>query len=178
MKNFYIVTKDEKKENLDLIGRIRSYVTERGAKCSYGVLRQDSHPLEFPSDIDVILTVGGDGTLIRAADQSMGSCAPLIGINRGHLGYLCDLDESNLEESLQVLLDGSYELEERMLLTGCVYDPSGRPRGDYQVALNDVVISSSASNMILRDPTTWAFKGVIRISWVLGSTMGPPAERL
>ncbi len=142
MKNFYIVTKDEKKENLDLIGRIRSYVTERGAKCSYGVLRQDSHPLEFPSDIDVILRVGGDGTLIRAADQSMGSCAPLIGINRGHLGYLCDLDESNLEESLQVLLDGSYELEERMLLTGCVYDPSGRPKGDYQVALNDVVISS------------------------------------
>jgi NAD+ kinase len=142
MKHFYIVTKDDSKDNLDLIMRMRSYLTERAAKCSYGVLRQEEAPLEYPEGIDVILTVGGDGTLIRAADQSMGSHAPLIGINRGHLGYLCDLDESNLEESLQVLLDGSYELEERMLLTGRVYNKDGNAKGDYQVALNDVVISS------------------------------------
>lgn len=144
MKNFLILTKEDTDRMQSFLEEILYFLTENGADGSYGVLRQEnaSCPIEVPEWCDCILTVGGDGTMIRAAVRTIDSGLPLIGINKGHLGYLCDLDENSYREALKRLIAGDYELEERMLLSGRVVSSDGTPKSDEIVAINDIVISS------------------------------------
>ncbi|WP_079988291.1 NAD(+)/NADH kinase [Anaerotruncus rubiinfantis] len=84
---------------------------------------------------DVIITVGGDGTILHSAKHAMQHQKPLLGINSGRLGYLAQL-EPNEMEYLDRLADGDYTIENRMMLEMRV---GGDPQLYY--ALNDVVIA-------------------------------------
>lgn len=83
---------------------------------------------------DAVLTLGGDGTLLRGAQYACRWNAPLLGINLGHLGFLAEAEPDTLQTALSRLLDGDYTLEERSMLA--VDGPAGR-----YLALNDVVLS-------------------------------------
>ena len=67
-------------------------------------------------DVDGILVLGGDGTLLRAARDLAGRKIPFLGINLGHLGYLAEIEEQNLMPALDRLIEGSYTVEDRMML--------------------------------------------------------------
>lgn len=150
MKQFFIVSRDDKKETLLLIQDMIDYIGLHGGTCSYGVNPDDALEAELvvPAETECILTVGGDGTLIRAAQNIFGKNIPMIGINRGHLGYLCDLDEESVYEGIDALLAGEYSIEERMMLTGHLVDKQGNVGGDIQ-ALNDIVLCSSAGLQVI-----------------------------
>ncbi|MBE3572322.1 MAG: NAD(+)/NADH kinase [Moorella humiferrea] len=97
---------------------------------------------------DCLLSLGGDGTLLRAARLVAGSATPILGVNLGHLGFLTEIELAELYPSLERLLNGDYRLEERMMLQGTVN------RKDREViscqALNDVVITKGAFSRMLR----------------------------
>ena len=144
MKNFFILTKDDSDKSKGFINEIIDYIKENGGDARAHILnrQRSSEPLEVPEKTECILTVGGDGTMIRAAMRTIRSNLPILGINKGHLGYLCDLDESNYRKALKRLFSDDYEIEERMLLSGRVISADGIPESGFNHALNDIVLTS------------------------------------
>ncbi len=144
MKNFLILTKEDSPRMESFIREIITFLNDNGAKGQSAVLRKEdaSRPVEVFDGCECIITVGGDGTMIRAAVRTVEAQVPLIGINKGHLGYLCDLDQTSYREALKRLIEGDYDVEERMLLEGRVVSEDGSPKSGSIVAVNDIVITS------------------------------------
>ncbi|ASQ44808.1 NAD(+) kinase [Legionella clemsonensis] len=87
---------------------------------------------------DLIVVVGGDGSLLSAARMAIKVNVPVIGINRGRLGFLTDISPQNIEPYLGAVLNGKYEEEHRFLLHTSIHDGETIYfQGD---ALNDVVL--------------------------------------
>ncbi len=88
---------------------------------------------------DLIIVVGGDGSLLSAARLAIKVNVPVVGVNRGKLGFLTDISPTLLEEQLQALLNGEYYEEHRFLLSALIHEDNKLYfQGD---ALNDVVLS-------------------------------------
>lgn len=96
---------------------------------------------------DLVIVVGGDGSLLGAARELAKSKIPLLGVNRGRLGFLTDISPSDLEERLEKVLQGEYVEETRFLLDGHV-ERNGRPLG-FGTALNDVVLHPGKSTRMI-----------------------------
>jgi len=96
---------------------------------------------------DLVIVVGGDGSLLGAARELAKSKIPILGVNRGRLGFLTDISPSDLEERLAQVLAGEYIEESRFLLDGHV-ERNGQPLG-YGSALNDVVLHPGKSTRMI-----------------------------
>ena len=102
--------------------------------------------------VDVVITFGGDGTLLDAARAVVHSAAdaPIIGINLGRLGFLTDVGPQDLTYALEAMLDGRTRVEERTMLAGQV-ERNGVETAS-RLALNDIVVTrGSLSRMIEMD---------------------------
>jgi len=75
---------------------------------------------QFPQGCDVVLSLGGDGTLLRAIRGTAPLEIPTIGINLGHLGYLTEVEGSGIRNCLVHILDGDYTIEKRAMIRGTV----------------------------------------------------------
>jgi NAD+ kinase len=95
--------------------------------------------LSSPDGVDAMLSLGGDGTLLRAARFLDGRPVPIIGINLGRLGFLTCCPADELPAALERFVAGEYQAEPRMALRACVDDASGAERAHW-FALNDVVL--------------------------------------
>jgi NAD+ kinase len=98
-----------------------------------------------PADVDAVVSLGGDGTLLRAARALVGSGTPLLGVNVGHLGFLTHASLDEIAPTLSRLASGSYELERRFTLaveTGVA--------GEAHRALNEVVVNKAAVARVAR----------------------------
>ena len=122
VKYFFIVTRDENRDKT-LIKDIQDAVAIRNGIVSVASLHtlEQEERLSIPKRAECILTIGGDGTMIEAAQQLSESTVPFLGLNRGHLGYLCDVDEESVFDAIDILMNGQYEVEERMMLAGKIY---------------------------------------------------------
>ena len=100
------------------------------------------------ADSDLLIVLGGDGSLLRAARIAAGHNTPLIGVNMGRLGFLSEMTPTNWEERLPRVLDGQCWLEERLMLETTSW------RGDHllgkHLALNDVVVSRGTLARVIR----------------------------
>jgi len=96
---------------------------------------------------DLVVVVGGDGSLLGAARELAKSKIPILGVNRGRLGFLTDISPSDLEERLARVLAGEYIEESRFLLDGHV-ERNGQPLG-FGSALNDVVLHPGKSTRMI-----------------------------
>lgn len=140
MRNFVLITNIYKDRELRLSHRIVSYIQDRGGRAGIcvsnieGVMQKDFELSEIPKDTECIIVLGGDGTLIRAATKVESLHIPLIGVNLGTLGYLCELEETTVFEAVDRLMADNYMIEERLMLSG------GKTGETPQLALNDVVI--------------------------------------
>lgn len=88
-------------------------------------------------DVDVVIAIGGDGTILRCARQMIGSKALLLGINTGHLGFMASLEADELD-GLSGLFCGDYRVSRRMLLHG---ELIGDGKKTCFTALNDIAVS-------------------------------------
>ncbi|MBX3104794.1 MAG: NAD kinase [Cryobacterium sp.] len=68
------------------------------------------------ADLELVIVLGGDGTLLRAAELARNSNAPLLGINLGHVGFLAEAEKDSLEASIRRALGRDYQIEQRMAL--------------------------------------------------------------
>ena len=158
MKHFLIYTNKYKDKELKTTEKIKTYLTDRGQKVTVkeaewknktnNLTDPVSEAGDIPVDTDYMIVLGGDGTVLQAAREVRSMGIPLIGFNLGTLGYMTELDESNLEEGLDRLIAGDYQEQSRMTLKGKVFHASGETQEGW--ALNDIVVSRSGSLQIIK----------------------------
>lgn len=130
-----IATKIKDKRAAATALEISSWLKSRGAKvinCDPGRSPLDCHA-------DLLVCVGGDGTIIRLARRMVGSPVPLVGVNLGRVGFLAELDLENWRECLDKALTDGFGLEKRLALEYSIERDDGEKTSGY--AVNDVVIS-------------------------------------
>lgn len=141
MKHFFIIVNMKKSLAEKTSNAIREFLKDCGKETSCKIWdgpRQKKY--ELPEGTDCIITIGGDGTLIQAVRATMGSGVPVIGFNRGHLGYLTQLSKGkDIAPAMKRLLEEDYSIEERMMLKARVYRNGKCIYRD--VALNEVLLS-------------------------------------
>jgi NAD+ kinase len=131
-------------------------------------------PEQFAAGLDLILSVGGDGTLLRAAQLASVADAPLLGVKVGRLGFLTEVEPAAAPELLGQVMAGRMVLEERMAL---VASPIDAPWEEPQWALNEVIVEKRARHRLItlhamvggEDVTTFSADGVI-VATPTGST--------
>ena len=69
-----------------------------------------------PGSLELVIVLGGDGTILRAAEMVRGSAVPLLGVNLGHVGFLAEAERDDLSETIRRALDRDYVVEERMTI--------------------------------------------------------------
>jgi NAD+ kinase len=130
---------------------------------------------ELPGQVDLLIILGGDGTLLSMARAVGDLGVPLLGVNLGGLGFLTATTLDEMFPALEAYLGGRMAIEERMLLAARIVR-NGQPLGEY-AALNDIVITKSAMSRIIdlsvsvegRYATAYRADGLI-ISTPTGST--------
>ena len=142
MKKIGIVSNEIKDPQMQVAERIRSFLSGHGAEC---VVIKEAR--EITEDIECVLVLGGDGTMLQAANEIAGKNILMIGVNLGTLGYLTEIELDNLEEALHQLLIDDYILDERIMLQGRIVTREGMK--DISPALNDISITRCGSLQII-----------------------------
>ena len=132
--------------------------------------------LEEPGQIDALITLGGDGTLLRGARFLDGRDLPILGVNLGRVGFLTSCQSNDFEPALRHLAGGEYVAQPRMALTACAISAEGETRKRWR-ALNDFVLHKGGFARVVRlnvfvdgeSIGTYAADGVV-ISTPTGST--------
>ena len=145
MDSFYIITNKDKDPGFQTTRFVKEYLEKRGKKCTIrenmvesGGNYKYTDAAGIPDDVDCVLVLGGDGTLLQASRDLTERDLPLLGINMGTLGYLAEVDRKGIEPALERLLAGEYQIVSRMMISGEVYHQGKKVMED--LALNDIVI--------------------------------------
>ncbi len=151
MKKFAIITNAYKDKKLVLTHKIVDYITKKGG---YAVALSEGHEgmdeyadinfSKMPADTECIMVLGGDGTLIRSAAKVMEYHIPLLGINIGNLGYLCELEANDVFDAIDHLMEEEYFIEDRIMIEG------GKNPREIVYGLNDIVIHRVGDLSVLR----------------------------
>lgn len=148
MNNFLILANAEKDVDLKLSNKISEYLSKHNAVSvivSDMNLHYDGLQIkeEYLNGVQAAIVLGGDGTMLRAA-HSLGehSDIPMLGINLGTLGFLTEVEESNVFRALDRLMTDDFRLERRMMIEGQVKE-------HVYHALNDVVITRAGFSRII-----------------------------
>ena len=155
MKRFFLIANLAKEFVPETRAYIRECLEKRGAECRFLTLAQHNKygkhaPSELvPEDTECVITIGGDGTLIQAARDLAGRNIPLLGVNRGHLGFLNQISsQDEIEEAIASLIENRFELERRMMIRGTVFH-QGKPVFQ-DIALNEIAVTSRVPLRVLR----------------------------
>lgn len=175
MKKIGINVNTSKRNHVDVLDKIKQYINDESKEVEIRVY-YDSHGLESDetSELDAIIVLGGDGTILSTARKTAKSHIPILGINIGNLGFLAQVESNESNEAVKALLRGEYDVENRTMLEcnfTCDNEMKSFP------ALNDVVISKGTLARIVKYDiyiddlfyTTFVADGVI-ISTATGST--------
>ena len=123
---------------------LASHLAERG----YDVRAADSLELQLPATrmpeeslcdgADLAIAIGGDGTILYASRLARESGTPILGVNRGRLGFLADITPDEMIDSVDQVLEGNYQRDSRMLLEARLETADGEEHIAY--GLNDIVL--------------------------------------
>jgi NAD+ kinase len=136
-----------------LATRQRSVLVDEASSVDFGstnVNRQAE--AELGSQVDLLVAVGGDGTMLHAARLAAPHNIPVLGVNRGRLGFLADIGPADMRQTLDEILDGQYVQDQRAMLQAKLFSPSTAERAC--LALNDVVLLKWQTGRML-DFETW-----------------------
>ena len=167
LKTVALIGRQESPEVVDSIVALLAYFQSRGV----GVLVETETAIEvgqvsgnaamasaecadfarIGSEVDVAIVVGGDGTLLHAARQLAKFDIPLVGINQGRLGFMTDIARSSMIEAMDLLMEGKFTLENRLLLdTEVIFGgASAQWQPQANLAFNDVVIDKGATGRMI-----------------------------
>lgn len=139
MRRFLIVANAIKEKSTECVDRITRCIEKNDGECkiiwlSYGSKIEDEINQSVLGGVELVIVIGGDGTVIWASRVLLQYQVPMIGVNAGNVGYLCELDEANIEDAMDQIFADDYFLESRMLLAGRALG------GEPEYALNDIAI--------------------------------------
>lgn len=152
MRHFFIITNREKDVDLKLTREIMNYLEAHDAICTlannvenlneYTEGYHYTNPSVIPKEVDYVLVLGGDGTLIQAARDLRYYELPLLGVNIGTLGYLTEVEPDSVFDALDRILEGNFYVQERMMIYGEIIRANETIYDD--IALNDIVFMRSS----------------------------------
>ena len=182
MKQFFIIVNEQKDVDLLITNRIKQYLDENDCRYEIKITNDSYNPCgkyidadTIPENTECILVLGGDGTLLQAARDTFKREIPILGVNLGRIGYLAEVEKSNIDAALEALIHDQYQIESRMMIHGIII--RDQKVVEESNALNDIVIARFSSlrivnyniyvnNMLLKSYTA---DGII-ISTPTGST--------
>ncbi len=135
------------------LARLATVARESGVELLIAPEEAEKHGLdaaEADTDVDIVVVLGGDGTMLRALARSLGTGVPVIGVNFGRVGFLASIGPNELEAGLARVFAGEYRVEEVATLDVEVGDES-------RVAVNDLVIASAVVGRMIQ--LEWAVGG-------------------
>jgi NAD+ kinase len=147
-----IITKKHKPDAWDAGRALQEWFKVRGLKVYLSENEPEPEKLTLPGDVELIVVMGGDGTLLSVARQFGQRGIPILGVNVGGLGFLTEVALEELYPSMEQVLAGQYEVENRLVLTATIFR-QGKPFWQEHV-LNDAVINKGALARIV-ELTTW-----------------------
>lgn len=132
-KHFYALIKEHKKGNIE-------------AK-SFKIFEK------LDNSFDVLITIGGDGTILRAITYVRDLAIPIVGINTGRLGFLATIQLNNIENAIEDIINGNYQISERSLLT-INTEPASDDLLEFNFALNEIAVSRKNSTSMITVETS------------------------
>ncbi|HHO75785.1 MAG TPA: NAD(+)/NADH kinase [Deltaproteobacteria bacterium] len=153
---FGIVCKEDNTKALDLSVRVLKWIKDRGFPCLIEDHIADYIRCDRNDDIwnnaELLIAIGGDGTLLRTVRMSSHREIPVLGVHMGYLGFLTEIMEDEVYTAMEAVIEGDYIKEERIMFSATLY------REDLEITsqhvLNDVVINKSALARII-DIDVW-----------------------
>lgn len=107
---------------------------------------------DLDKSFDILISIGGDGTILRAVTFVRDSGIPILGVNAGRLGFLAKVQKENIESFLQIVLEKKYTISERVLLTMESSPSSGEI--DINFAMNEVAVSRKDTTSMITIETS------------------------
>lgn len=159
MKKIGLISNNKNKKAVLIAKEAYDYLKSK--KADVLLLADDTMPLKYnlpavstetlSSDIEYLISVGGDGTFLRAAHYCFKRQIPVMGINVGKLGFLAEIGRDDYIKAIDSLLNDSFKVEERMLLELDILTKTGSGKKNFErlFSLNEFVISRNAAGKIL-----------------------------
>lgn len=158
MKRIGIIAKGNKPEAIQVVKELVGWLKDRKVESfvDAAIAKAVSHPAldkqEMAGAVEMVVVLGGDGTLLAAARALQRKQVPILGVNLGGLGFLTEITLAELYPMLEAILRGEYKTDERMLLEARVWRKE-KVVDTFQV-LNDVVINKGALARIIELETS------------------------
>lgn len=152
MDRFLIITNREKDTDFLVTKKLVAYIEKAGKTAtlfSVASGKATKEAVRLPEDIDCAIVLGGDGTIIQAANDLMTHDIPILGVNLGTLGFLAEIEEQNAFEALDRLFQDDYRIESRIMMEGNVLCSGEQGQESSGYALNDVVITRKGFSRII-----------------------------
>jgi len=143
LKTLGVIAGPQKTDALDVIRELQSWCNQHDIACE----RMSLDEKEPSKSVDLVVVLGGDGTMLAAARIIGDRRIPVIGVNFGWLGYLTDFTLEELFGALESVRKGTFEVDERMLLEISVL--RGNEKLLFPRALNDAVINKAAPSRMI-----------------------------
>jgi NAD+ kinase len=146
IKKIGIIANLEKEKVADHVRSLKKWLEEKGVKVflEMGISRKVAfdgglNRADLAKKSELIVVLGGDGTMLRAARYVAGHKVPILGINMGSFGYLTEVNLNEIHSALELIIRGEFETEKRMMLDVSIRH--GKNVTDVGSVLNDVVIN-------------------------------------
>ena len=146
VKTVLLVTHPTRPEAISTANELTKLLTDKQINVFATIKTDGADDFKATDQIDLAVVLGGDGTMLRAAEIFRGKQVPILGINLGHVGFLAEIERPSLTEIVDAIAAGTFSIEERMslnyqLLRGGKVIESGW-------ALNEVVVERNDHQMI------------------------------
>lgn len=105
------------------------------------------------SSFDLLISIGGDGTILRAITYVRDLDIPIVGINTGRLGFLATIQKNNIKKAINDIIDGNFRISERSLLTITTF-PENKDLLDFNIALNEIAVSRKNTTSMITVETS------------------------
>jgi NAD+ kinase len=146
VKSVLLVTHPTRPEAISTANELTKLLTGKQINVFATIKTDGANDFKATDQIDLAVVLGGDGTMLRAAEIFRGKQVPILGINLGHVGFLAEIERPSLSEIVDAIVSGTFSIEERMslnyqLLRGGKIIQSGW-------ALNEVLVERNDHQMI------------------------------
>lgn len=189
-RSILVVVHARREDTVDAATRVIAALTSAGARPVLALDDRDTLAMSQPQfaaiaalgidvavdEIELAIVLGGDGTILRAAELVRAGTAPVLGINLGHVGFLAEIERDDMDDAVRRAISRDYRVEERLALAVRVKDASGAVLYDTW-ALNEATVEKASRERMLevvmeidgRPLSSFGCDGVV-ISTPTGST--------